>query len=172
MHYRTNLVLLTCVLATILAACSSESERTEPVTTTAGGTPSTVAPAAHVKKRDNALVRVTDAMPVGGAVDLSDDKGKTFSQITYKQVTPYKEIHSESRPLRLLPASDGSARPLAQNNEIMTAGKHYTVIALQAADGKPVLRVINDNLTPPSPGKAKIRVINASPDAGEIGFYP
>src|SRR5262249_24404886 len=171
MHYRTKLIFLSLLLATIFAACSTESERTEPVTTTTGGTPTTAAPAADVKRRDNALVRFINAIPDGGAVDLNDDKGEAFSNGAYKQVTPYKEIHSESNNLRLFPAGNDAAKPLAQNNEVLMAGRHYTVIAMKSIDGKSDLRVISDNLTPPKAGKAKIRLINTSPDAGKIGLY-
>ena len=33
------------------------------------------------------------------------------------------------------------------------------------------LAIIDDNLTPPPSGKAKVRVINASPDEGKVDLY-
>src|SRR5262245_61444850 len=171
MHYRNRAIFLICALTLLLGACTSEADRTEPVTTTAGGNPSTAAPAADAKKRDKALVRVINAIPSAGALDLNDDQGKAFSNAAYKQVTPYKELHSEAQTLRLVPMGETNAPPLAQNNEILIAGKHYTVIALQTKDGKNVLRVVNDNLTPPEAGKVKVRVLHTASDVNEVGIY-
>src|SRR5207248_8484611 len=39
------------------------------------------------------------------------------------------------------------------------------------ANGKPTLYVYDDDLVPPSSGKAKVRVIHASADAGEVDIY-
>jgi hypothetical protein len=172
MKHRVQLTLLTGALAMFLAACSAESERNEPVaTTTASGTPSTAAPAAEVKKRDRALLRVINAIPGLGAADVKDDQGNVITVVNYKQITPYKELHSEVQTLRLLPKGQLNARPLATNNELLRAGGHYTAIALPDQNGKAVLRVVKDNLTPPMANQVKVRVINAANDAGEIDVY-
>lgn len=165
---RTKALFLAGAMATAMAGCSSESSRTEHVATTAGGSASTSAPSAEVKNRDHALVRVVHAMPGAGAVNVNDDHEVFVSETTYKEVTPYKELKSESQTLKLSTASATGNQPMAQNSEILMAGKHYTAVALQDREGKPVLRVVNDNLTPPEAGKAKVRVIQASSDAGEI----
>jgi hypothetical protein len=102
---------------------------------------------------------------------VKDDQGNVISVVNYKQVTPYNELHSEVQTLRLLPMGQLNAQPLATNNELLRAGGHYTALALPGPDGKASLRVINDNLTPPLAGKAKVRVINAAADAGEIDVY-
>jgi hypothetical protein len=53
----------------------------------------------------------------------------------------------------------------------LSDGKHYTVVAWADTDGKPALYIVDDDLVPPSSGKAKLRVIHASPDAGEVDVY-
>src|SRR5581483_3787644 len=113
MKNRVQLTLLTGALAVFLTACSAESERNEPVATTASGTPSTAAPAAEVKKRDHALLRVINAFPNLGAADVKDDQGNVVSVVNYKQVTPYNELKSEVQTLRLLPMGEVNAQPLA-----------------------------------------------------------
>ncbi len=52
----------------------------------------------------------------------------------------------------------------------MSGGSHYTVVALPDSK-KAILKVLSDNLTPPSEGKAKVRVINAAPDAGDVDIF-
>src|SRR5947207_3132552 len=113
MKHRMQLTLLTCALAVLLAACSAESERNEPVASKANGTPSTAVPASEAKKRDHALLRLINALPDTGATDVNDDNGKVISAVKYKQVTPYVEMKSEVQTLRLLPMGQQNAPPLA-----------------------------------------------------------
>lgn len=65
------------------------------------------------------------------------------------------------------------AQPIAENSEGLSGGNHYTVVAMprDAAGREVTLRIVNDRLTPPSAGKAKVRVIHAAPDAGEVDVY-
>src|SRR5947207_2230665 len=115
MKHHMQLTLLTGALALLLAGCSSESERNEPVASKASGTPSTVAPASEAKKRDGAFLRVIDALPGTGAQDVNDDNGKVIMGVSYKQITPYTEIHAEVQNLRLMPAGQDNAQPMATN---------------------------------------------------------
>jgi hypothetical protein len=157
------------VLALLLmAACTPESQRMEPVTTTTDKGATTAPPAKEAEKRDKALVRVIHALPGFAAVDTFVGNTKEFGDITYKTVTPYKEVADVQEQFAIKPAGKESAAPFAQNSEGVSGGDHYTVIAMPAPDGKATLRVVADKLTPPPSGKASVRVINASPDAGEV----
>src|SRR4029453_17394993 len=69
------------------------------------------------------------------------------------------------------PAGQDGAQPLAQNSEGISGGDHYTAIAMPNANGQVTLKVVSDRLTPPSTGKASVRIINASPDAGELDVF-
>jgi hypothetical protein len=151
-------------------ACSREATQNQPVkTTTEGG--STTAPAsADAANRDKALIRVVNAIPSKPAVDAFAGESKTFFNVAYKSVTPYVEIPDDFQKLTLKPS--GQADLLAENNESFSEGKHYTVLALPGVrNEKPELRVVSDDLTPMTNGKARVRVINASPDAGELDIY-
>jgi hypothetical protein len=164
-----KLLLLGALLSLFfLAACTPESQRGEPVTTTTDKGASTAPPAKEAEKRDKALVRVVHALPGFAAVDTFVGSNKEFGEITYKTVTPYKEIADVQEVFVIKPAGKDGAAPFAQNSEGISGGDHYTAIAMPAPDGKATLRVISDKLTPPPSGKASIRIINASPDAGEI----
>ncbi len=155
----------------LVAACSSESNQNQPVTTTTNAGTSNAPPATEVKQRGNALVRVIHAVPAGSAVDVFADDMKVFTGIAYKTTSPYKELSGERHTFRIRSAGQDTAQPLAENSEGLTVGRHYTVIAMADANSKPTLYVYDDDLVPPSSGKAKVRVIHASADAGEVDVY-
>jgi hypothetical protein len=112
-------------------------------------------------------------MPAQPAVDAFAGDSQAFSNVTYKTVTPYTELPDDRQRLTLKPSGQAQASALAENNENFAGGKHYTLVALPTSseDPKPALKVLTDDLTPPTAGKARVRVINASPDVGEIDVY-
>jgi hypothetical protein len=172
MYKRTKLRAILAIASLLLStACSKEANQNSPVTTTTN-TGTTNAPAStEVKQRGNALVRVIDAVPGGPAVEVFADDSKIFSGIAYKTASPYKEVSGERHTFRIRPAGQDTAQPLAENSEGLSDGKHYTVVATASSDGKPTLYVYNDDLVPPPAGKARVRVLNASPEAGEVDVY-
>src|SRR5215475_3114566 len=164
-----SLIIATALLW--MVACTSESQRTEPVTTTTEKGASTAPPAKEAEKANKALVRVVNALPGTAPVDAFIGDTKEFSNVAYKAVTPYKETPDVQKQFVIRPAGKDSAQPLAQNTEGISGGDHYTAIAMPASDGQPTLKVVPDKLTPPPSGKASVRVINASPDAGEVDVF-
>jgi hypothetical protein len=91
---------------------------------------------------------------------------KAFSDVAYKAVTPYTELPADRSTFKL--RAPGQNVDLATNNEGLYAGRHYTLLAIHKKDGGMVLRAISDDLDAPSAGKAKVRMINAAPNAGEL----
>ena len=61
-----------------------------------------------------------------------------------------------------------NSQPLAEKSEGLSGGSHYTVVVMPDTNDKATLYLINDNITTPPAEKAQVRVINASPDAGEV----
>ena len=173
MNTRLKVTLFLIVVAALLTwGCSNEANRNEPVITTTDGTSSTSSAAAEAEKRGNALVRVIYAVPDDESADIFAGEMKTFTDVSYMSVTPYKEVSEELSNFRVEPAGDDSAPPLAENSESLEKGYHYTAIVLPGENNEPpILRIISDDITPPSQGKAKVRIIHASPDAGEIDVY-
>jgi hypothetical protein len=157
----------------LVAACSRESNQTQQVTTTTEKGTSTAPPAKEVQTRDNVLIRVVHAIPKGPAVDLFADDQKAFDNVHFGKVTPYREIPDKLRAnFTIRITGQANSQPLAENSETIGSGNHYTVIAFPDSDGHPTLTVVNDDLKPPDSHKAKVRFINASPDAGEVDVYP
>lgn len=163
---------LLAIAALLYWGCSNEANRNESVVTTTDGAASKSSAAAEAGKRGNALLRVILAVPDAGSSDVFADETKTFTNISYKSVTPYKEVSEELSNFRVEPAGNESAPPLAENSESLEKGYHYTAVVLPGENNeRPILRIISDKITPPSVGKAKVRIIHASPDAGEISLY-
>lgn len=157
----------------LVTACSREPRQNQTVTTTTNTSISTAPPAREVEKRDSALVRFVHAITNGASVDVFADDRSAFTNIAYKTVTPYREMTSTQFTFSVLPAGQHTLPPRAEKSENLEGGKHYTLITLSRdpAGKEVILHIIGDNLVPPSAGKAKLRVIHASPDAGELDVY-
>jgi len=167
-------VILTITVSVLLltAACSTEADQTRNTRTTSSGSGDSTAPAAaNVNQRDNALVRVVAAMPNGRAVDVLADDRVVFSDLDYKTVTEYRELPDDRFTFRVRPAGQAGSQPLAENSEGLSSGSHYTLVAYDKPDGKVELVAFSDNLTPPPSGKAKVRIIHAAPEIGDVDVY-
>jgi hypothetical protein len=152
----------------LAAACSSEPKQTQPVTSTSESGTSTAPPAKEAAARNNALVRVINAVPGNMSLDVFADDQKVFDAVAFKSVTPYKELSDASHAFRVRHAGQDSTQPMAENTENLTGGKHYTIVVMPDTNDKHALYIVNDNITTPPADKAQVRVIHASPDVGEI----
>lgn len=146
--------------AVLLTAACNETRDTGAVTSkTSTGT--TSAPAAEaVENRDMALVRVINAIPGGSPVSIWAGDSAAFSAVGYKKVTAYREIPDNMFNFQIKSSAEGKA--LAENRENLKDGGHYTIVALpdQGGADKRNLRVLDDELKPVSPDKARVRFIN------------
>jgi hypothetical protein len=165
---RPIMFMLVLVALLLAVACSSESKQNQPVATKSDSGASTAPPASEAAKRDNALVRVINTIPGNKAFDIYADDQKIFESVSFKIVTPYKELSDNRHSFRLRSAGENNAQPIAENSEGLSGGKHYTIVVMPGTNGQATMYVLNDNLTAASDDVAKVRVINASPDAGEL----
>ena len=166
MNNQLKLGLFLVVALFLAMACSSEPKQTQPVVSTTDSGTSTAAPAKEVAQRNNALVRVINT--TADAVDVFANDQKTFEAVSFKQVTPYKELPDTSHTFRVRQAGKDSEQPIAENSEGISGGRHYTVLIMPGTNDKTTVSIINDNITAPPADKAQVRVIHASPDAGEV----
>jgi hypothetical protein len=160
-------LLLTAVLL-FVAACSSEPKQTQPVISKTDSGTSTAPPAKEVGQRNNALVRVINAAPGATSVDVFADDQKAFDSVSFKKVTPYKELSNARHTFRVRMTGTDSDQPIAENSEGLAGGKHYTILIMPGTNDKTTVTVINDNITAPTSDKAEVRVIHAAPDTGEV----
>jgi hypothetical protein len=120
---------------------------------------------------EQAFVRVVYAIPDRVGDVYADDK-KEFSSIDYRTVTDYKQV-SEDRGTFSVKLSDReNSEPIAKASRGLDSEGHYTLVVFPNKDDNAVtLKVIEDNATAPTSGKAKVRIINASYRAGELNIY-
>ena len=159
------LMIMTLLLA---AACSSEPQQTQPVTTKTDSGTSTAPPAKEAAQRDNALVRVINTVPGSVSFDIFAGDQKIFESLAFRNVTSYKELSDSRHSFRVRPAGQDTAQPVAENSKDLIGGKHYTIVVMPDTNDKTAVDVVNDNITAPPTDKALVRVIHASPDAGDV----
>jgi hypothetical protein len=152
----------------VLVGCSRTQTKT-PVTTTAGNDSTTTESGARADARGQTLVRIVNADPSHPTVTLTTDNQTPFTEVAYKTVTPYREVEDNVTKFEVYDAKTGvTTTPLATNREVMADGARYTLVLMPASDGDaPVLKALRDELVP-AEGKAKIRLVNAAPAAGEV----
>ncbi len=168
MNKQMKVGLLLIAVLFLAAACSNEPKQTQPVISKTDSGTSTAPPAKEAEQRNNALVRVINAAPGAMAVDVFADDQKSFEAVSFKDVTPYKEISDVRHTFRVRQAGKDTEQPMAENSENLAAGRHYTILISPGTNDKTTISIINDNIAAPPADKAQVRVIHASPDSGEV----
>ncbi len=96
----------------------------------------------------------------------------TAIPLIHKSVTPYKEMQDQRFTFRVRAAGQTAGEPLAENSEGLSGGEHCTFIAIpEEQQGQVTLLALSDKMEPSEEGKAKVRVVNASPAAGEVNVH-
>jgi len=148
-------------------ACDRDAHRTPPPDTAQKGAP--LASPGAVERRDIALVRVVQALPNGAATDVFAGDNVAFPRLEFRTVTAYRELPNEKTTFRLRPAGKDRSEPLAEAKEGLDAGKRYTVVVMPGDKREGAnLKVFSDEAAAPAEGKAKVRVVNASPQTGSV----
>lgn len=132
-----------------------------------GGNTSTAPSGQPAADQKIALVRFANATP-GESASLSFGGQTAFSNIQYGTVTAYQELPANRNDFALFTGAAQNAPPVASESKGLSGGDRYTVVAALDENAKPKLEIINDNLTAPSNGDAKVRVINASADRIDV----
>jgi len=154
--------------AVLVAAACNETRDTGSVTSKTDAGTSNAPAAEAVEDRDMALVRVVNAVPGGSPISIWAGDSTAFSAVAYKKATPYREIPDNMFNFQIKNSADGKA--LAENRENLKDGGHYTIVALpdQGGADKRNLRVLDDELKPVSPDKARVRFINGVPSDTDV----
>jgi hypothetical protein len=115
-----------------------------------------------------AMVRVAHLSPDAPAVDVYLGGNKALSNVPFGAVSDYLSVPAGTYPIKVLPAGAPAAdRGVIEASATVEGGKAYTV----AAAGRLAqigASIFADDRTAPRAGKAKIRVIHASPDAPAV----
>jgi len=163
MQKRSNIAVAGLALVMTMACAGAKTDRA--VVTNGDGTSQASPSGKQMASEGKSLVRLVNAIPAKKGIDVTGGEIAVFTDIAYKGVTPYAEIRNNMVKFGLHATGTDSA--LANNNEAMTDGYRYTIVALPGEKGEPQLRVLRDEVVTDS-GMARIRVINAAPDIGSI----
>ena len=119
---------------------------------------------------DQAKLTMTFKRPDMGHIQFKWvlEDSKTYTHVKYQRLTPYDELPATRGEFRLRASGWDDTEPIATQTGHLDSGKRYTVVALRDAEGNMALNVIADNLAPASEGKAKVRLINAASQFGEV----
>jgi hypothetical protein len=153
---------------TLCTGCSSSKVAEKSQVESSADGKGTAPPAATAKQADQAIVRFVNGTP--NKKDLAFGDITPFDGVGSHDVTAYKELAADRHDFKLF-NQDDKTNPLATNSEGLTAGKHYTILAFTEKNGKENLDPVTDDLTPPSPGMAKVRVINLAPAMKNVDLY-
>jgi hypothetical protein len=118
-----------------------------------------------------AMVRYISAVDAHSNTDLYFGDERLFSTAGADKPTGYKEVPAERRDFVLRQAGKPDGMEIEKNSEGLSNGKHYTVVAYEDKDAKPVLKVFNDDESAPANGKAKVRIIHAAPAMDSVALY-
>jgi len=157
-------LLAAALSATIAVACNGRKDG--PVQSTSGGGTSTAPGQQTLEDRDQALVRVVQAIPEAPPADVFAGNDKEFSAVGFGTVTPYKPVREERFVFALKPAGDDKAKPMIESKQGVEAGRRYTILSVPDRDGAAKIEMVSDDVEPPAAGKAKLRIIHAAPEAG------
>lgn len=163
-----SLVVFTALIT--FAGCSGSRTDTATTTKTGEGQASTAPSGREASNRDRALVRFVNADAAKQSLDLWFGDERAFTSVAYRSVTPYQELPTERRMFSV--RTSGQMQELDTNSEGLVNGRRYTVVAMMKADGGTTLRVAQDDLSAPATGRAKVRMIHAAPEAGELSLLP
>ena len=116
----------------------------------------------------NAELRVLNASPNEGAVNVLVDSNTVASSIGYATATDYISLKTGSRHLQIESISSTTA---AIDTTLSLAGSSQTTViaANYASNIAPI--ILTDSITAPTSGDAQIRVVNASPSMGSVDIY-
>lgn len=115
-----------------------------------------------------AQLRVVHASPDAPNVDVLVDNASVLTNVAYKTASNYLPVTSGSRNLKVRAA--GSTTVVIDQNAALAQGTYYTVLATgRVASIAPI--VLTDDQTNPASGNVRVRLVHASPTAGNVDIY-
>ena len=144
-----NPTLALTLLATLaVSACNNDDDVTAPATT--------------------AELRVVHASPDAPNVDVLVDNTAALTNVAYRAASTYLQVPSGSRNLKV--RATGTTTVVIDQTATLNQGSAYTVIATgRVASIAPL--VLTDDQTSPAAGNVRLRLVHASPAAGNVDIY-
>lgn len=129
-----------------------------------------LAPAGRAAAADPsaALVRVAHFSPDTGGVDVYVDGHFLLGNVNYRTVSDYASLAAGSHLLELRPAgASATSAPAVSSTAVLEAGHAYTVAGV-GPHAQLHGAIFDDDLSAPSAGDAKARLVNAAVGQGPV----
>jgi hypothetical protein len=163
--FRARLFPLIALGLGFVTAC--QDHKTERPTVTEKPVQSSPAPAGtQIAGQDAALVRVINGDPTNVPAGYKFNDQLIVGDVPYKSVTEFVPVLEATARLTLF--NDITPGELAASTQTFVKGNRYTVLRMTNSAGKIELNIMNDKMTQPAPGSAKVRFAVASPWLGEF----
>ncbi|GAB4424448.1 MAG: DUF4397 domain-containing protein [Chloroflexi bacterium OHK40] len=125
-----------------------------------------IIPAAFAQS-GTAKVRVLHASPDAPAVDVYVNGNRALSNVEFFTASDYLDLPAGTYQVQVTPAGQPASAAVIDASATIEAGKAYTIAATgQLASIAPT--IIEDDLSAPAAGNAKVRVYHFSPDAPAV----
>lgn len=113
----------------------------------------------------NASLMIVNASPNGANIDAAVNGSVIVTNMAYPANSGYKSVTSGTSNVTV--SETGSTTTFLNGSLNLEAGSYYTLYVTDSAN-KRKATVTKDDLTPPSAGKAKIRLLHLSPNAPAV----
>jgi len=116
-----------------------------------------------------AFVRLINAVPDAGGLDVSVDGRRVWERSEFKSSTGYQSVASGTYPVKL--DANGPGTTLLTGSLLFEKGRSYTLLALGSAEGVTPAQVqvlADEKPEHLEDGKASVRLINASSGAPPV----
>jgi hypothetical protein len=160
---------LAVLFASILCLVGCNPKTSSPSETTTSEGQQHEGPAGKTAARDEAaLIRFMNADPMG-ARDIQVNGMPIVTNVPYRSITSFQEIQPGVTQFKLYAV--GGRDSLAVTQQQLFFGQHYTLMALPKENHMSRLAITTDNLSAVDPGKARVRLVNATPDVNDLDLY-
>ncbi|HET7599176.1 MAG TPA: DUF4397 domain-containing protein [Gemmatimonadales bacterium] len=117
---------------------------------------------------DMARVRMVNASPDAGDLDISIDGGSSIRELPYRGYTVYFPVLQGARDFQVF--RPGEPDPVVVTSPTFAAGHDYSFIAANRLALIEAL-VLEDDNSAPAAGSARVRVVHAAPGAPALDIY-
>lgn len=119
----------------------------------------------------SAYVKSIHASPGAPNVDVQVGSKYAAQNIAYGTATSsYAKVDTGTNEAIQVFATGSTTKPVITETQTLNANQYYTVIALNTPSSLQ-LAIENDDLTAPTSGNCKLRVVHAAPSAGAVDVY-
>lgn len=117
------------------------------------------------KEDDTSNLMIVNASPNGGSVDASANGSVIVTNLAYPSNSGYKAVASGTT--NIIVTQSGTTNQILNGTLAMSADSYYTLYVIDSAHERKATYT-QDDLSAPSSGKAKVRLLHLSPNSPNV----